>query len=329
MNIDLHGHFVPDTMFEYVRKHGDKIGKELVTKDGQDYVFHRSGNMCVKITRGYYDYDAKMADMEKMGIDKSVLSISPLYLNYEVKKEYALDTCMIANDWVAERVCTYPESFGGMAAVPMQDADMALKELERAHTELGLHALCIAPMILDKMLDEEEFFPIYEYCANNGILIYMHPNFPDPEVLTSFSKYYTVNLIALMTQTCVALTRLIFGGVLEKYPALKVLASHAGGHFPYQLGRLIHGYEVREEPKINGARSPEKYLKNVYFDTITHWTPALQFLVDAFGADQVVIGTDYPYDMGDFRPFQNVDALRISQSDREKICHKNAELLGF
>ena len=125
-------------------------------------------------------------------------------------------------------------------------------------------------------------------------------------------------------QTNLGLHTLILGGVFEKYPKLKVFASHGGGYFPYQLGRLRHGYEVRTEPHKNISRSPETYVGNIYFDTITHWGAALQFLVDTFGSDHVMIGTDYPFDMGDYHPVEHLGEIRLTESQRQNIFWDNA-----
>lgn len=117
---------------------------------------------------------------------------------------------------------------------------------------------------------------------------------------------------------------MIFGGVFQRFPNLRVLASHGGGYFPYQFGRLIHGYTVRPEPRVRDIKGPQHYLKNIYFDTITHWGPALQFLVDTFGADHVVLGTDYPFDMGDLSPLDRVEGIRLSEKALTAICSENA-----
>lgn len=321
MRIDTHNHFLPDVVIEYIRHHGARLNSELVIKDGRTFVLDHAGSS-FPVFHEYYDYKAKVADLDKMGIDMAVLSVVPNTYYYWADVSAALDIARISNDWVSDLCSQHPDRFRGMANVPMQDPVLALKELQRAHEDLKLNALGIAPVINDQQLDEKCFFPIYEYCAENSILLHLHPCFS--KCKSELQKYYNTNLVGNVYQTNLGLNHLIFGGVFERFPKLKVFASHGGGYFPYQMGRLRHGYEVRSEPHENISKSPELYAGNIYFDTITHWPAALQFLVDQFGSDHVMIGTDYPFDMGDYHPVDHVRALRLTAQERENIYSKNA-----
>ena len=327
MKIDAHNHFLPDTVIEYIRKHGDRFNSEIFRKKDQEFILDKAGTM-FPIYKEYYDYDTKVADLDRMGIDLAVLSVVPNTYYYWIPAEAALELAVMSNDWVADFSKKHPDRFRGMASVPMQDPKMALKELVRAHEVLGLNALATAPMIDKTHLDEKSLFPIYEYCEANHILVYLHPCFA--REMEELKKYYNTNFVGNVYQTNLGINHLIFGGVFEKFPGLKVFASHGGGYFPYQMGRLRHGYSVRQEPHENINRSPEQYVGNVYFDTITHWTEALQFLVDQFGADHVMMGTDYPFDMGDYQPVEHTASLRLTEAQRKKIYFENAvELFGL
>ncbi|MBR3640998.1 MAG: amidohydrolase [Oscillibacter sp.] len=324
MKIDAHSHFIPDTLLEMIRKDGAFCNTEIIDVDGKPFIRHFEGFQ-YPMFEGFYKPEVKLADMAKMGLDHTVLSVSPGTFYYWIDAGAALETSKICNDWVSDLSKKDPAHFSGMATIPMQDIPAALKELERAHEKLGLNALEIAPVINEKNLDEKEFFPIYEYCAANGILIALHPYYIG--VKPQFARYYNTNLIANVLETNMGINSLIFGGAFEQFPALRVLAAHGGGYFPYQLGRLVHGYEVRNEAKVNIPKAPDQYLDNLYYDTITHWLPPLQFLADTFGADHVVIGTDYPYDMGDYQPVEHVKALRLTDAERELIFGGNVEKL--
>ncbi len=329
MKIDVHHHFLPDTLMEHFRKHGDKFNIQIIERDGVEYINHKEGIVHPNF-KGYSDYDEITKDLDKIGVDKAILSIAPSCFFYWIDKNDALTSSKICNDWICDFAKKHPDRIGAMATAPMQDVPMALKELQRAHEELGINALEITPIIEGDTLDEEKFFPVYEYCESNHILICLHPSITSEKELYHLKKYYNTNLVGNIYHTNLGINHLIFGGVFEKYPELKVLTSHAGGYFPYQLGRLMHGYQVRGEPKVAIKKSPEHYLDNIYFDTITHWVPALQFLVDNYGANHVMIGTDYPYDMGDYEPVQKVDALKITEDQRQQIYHTNAEkILGL
>lgn len=327
MKIDAHSHFFPPTLAEYIKKHSDKVNTEIVLKDGKEFVKHKEGAM-YPLFEGFYSREKKLEDMERMGIDHSVLSVNPGCFYYWIDAGTAYETSRICNDWVAEFAAEDPRHFSGMATIPLQDIELSLKELKRAHEELGLNGLEIGPVINGRNIDGKEFFPIYKYCEKNNILISLHPYYiGDKE---NYTKYYNTNLVANVLETNMGINSLIFGGAIENYPGLKILCAHGGGFFPYQLGRLMHGYKVRKEPKENISKSPEHYLDSIYYDTITFWAPALEFLVNNFGADHVVIGTDYPYDMGDDKPVEHVNELRIDAYGRKQIYADNMkQLLGI
>jgi aminocarboxymuconate-semialdehyde decarboxylase len=323
MVIDIHNHFIPNALFDYVREHGDSLHAQIIDLNGKEYIRHEAGFQH-PILKEYFDYQAKTEDMDRMGIDKAVLSLSPSVFFYYADIEFTITTSQLCNNWLADFISKYGQRFDGMATLPMQDEKEALRELIRAHETLGFNAIEIAPVIINKQLDEEVFFPIYEYCANQQILIFLHPYFPGYPKKPEYARYYNSNLMGNVNETNIGINHMIFGGVFEQFPSLKVLTAHGGGYFPYQAGRIVHGYEVRKEPKIRISKSPESYFGNVFFDTITHWTASLQFLSDNFGAGQIMLGTDYPYDMGDENPVETVGKLRITEKERQKVLYGNA-----
>ena len=320
MNVDIHSHYFPNELLDFVQEHSNEMNA-IVTSEGEVRRLTYRGGMSFLITPEFFDLDIRIRDMDLAGIGRSVLSIAPVVFSYEVNPQICLELCQFCNNWVAEFVKRQPDRFDCMAMVPMQDINLAMEEMRRAHQNLGINAVEIAPVINGAMLDNPQFFPFYQYCQEHGILIYLHPSQTDRR--PPYDKYHAMNLIGYVQETNWALVRMIFGGVFQKFPKLKVLTSHGGGHFPYQLGRLVHGHQVRPEAKANISVSPAEYLKNIYYDTITHWTPALQFLVDNFGADHVLMGTDYPYDMADSTPVLSIEALRLTTEQRDKIRSGN------
>lgn len=320
MTVDVHTHYVPDILIDYLREYGAELGIRIEETDGVSCISYGSGGR-YPVTKEFYDLSTRLRDMDAARIDRAVLSVSPVYFFYDIDKNRAEEICRLCNDWVYGFSRKCPERLACMAAVPMQDVGKAIAELERAHQKLGMNAVEIAPVINGKMMDDEEFFPFYEYCEKNGILLYLHPARTDSQ--PPYDRYHCLNLIGYVEETNWALVRMIFGGVFEKYPELKVLTSHGGGNFPYQFGRLLHGCEVRPEARVNVRRPLQDYLKNIYFDSITHWTPSLQFLADTFGADHVLMGTDYPYDMADSHPVESVDRLRLSEEEKQFIKSQN------
>lgn len=323
MNIDMHHHFLPDTLVSYIDTH-QKETQAKVIRTADNVMIRFDQGWQVPVYPGQYDPVVREKDLGEMRLDAAALSVAPICFFYWLDRNVAMETSRLCNDWVASMARSNDHIYP-MATLPMQDIPMALEELKRAHELLGINALEIAPIIEGVELDDERFEPLYQYCEAHGILIYLHPQVM--ELRPEYRRYYNGNFIGNVLETCIGLNHLLFGGVFERHPELRVLASHGGGYFPYQFGRLMHGYSVRPEPKVSLKQSPEHYLKNIYFDTITHWVPSLQFLVDAFGADHVVIGTDYPFDMGDLHPMNKVDELRLTQEEREAICFRNAQKL--
>ena len=325
MNIDIHHHCVPDTLLDYIRKNQRTTHKEFKIIDGKECLIYTDTQFVQPLYPMYYDYDARIDWMSKANLDMVVLAISPAHFNYELELEVARDTSTIINDWIGKQQEKYPRKIRGMMTLPLQNPAAALSELKRAHMRYKLRGLEIASSVLGKNLDDEAFFPIFDYCAKHKITVCLHPFFS--EIDPCFSRYYTTNLVRFMLQTTLGLSSLILGGVLECFPDLNVLAYHGGGYFPYQFGRLVHGYKVRKEVREKITRPPSSFLPQLYFDTITHATAPLQFLVDGYGADHVLIGTDAPYDMGDEQPMESVGKLKLTDKQHKQICQDNAKWL--
>ena len=328
MKIDAHHHFIPEAIIELMKKDGKKINTEIIIKDGKEFVSHTEG-FIYPLLKGFYDYDAKMEYLEGAGFDGAVLSVPPVLFYYWLPADVATYTSELCNDGIADFVKKYPGKFWPMATVPMQDVDAAVKELERAHLKLGMNAVQIAPIIQGEYLDDPKFEKFYEVAEKYNMLICLHPYYVG--AAPPYDKYYEINSIINPFTTTMGINRLIHGGMVEKYPKLKILTVHGAGYYPYQLGRFMHTYKVRPEPKEKISQSPEYYfMRNFYFDTVTHWEPSLKFLIEAFGADRVVTGTDYPFDMADLTPISKVEKLPFDSTEKKKIYSGNIlELLGF
>jgi aminocarboxymuconate-semialdehyde decarboxylase len=240
-----------------------------------------------------------------------------------VEDDLAGELARFQNDKLAEIVQKYPDRFAAMATLPLQVPEEALKELNRGAKELGLRGVEIGSHVAKRELDDEAFFPIYEALQDLDLPIFIHPH--HVAGLDRLLEYYLNNLIGNPLDTTIAAANLIFGGVLEKYPRLKIILAHAGGQLPYIIGRMEHGYQVRPECKDKVRQSPMAFFKNFYFDIITHNPDALRYLIRIAGSDHVLLGSDYPYDMGDPNPVQTVSELSgIKAGDRQKILRENA-----
>jgi len=269
------------------------------------------------------DPQKKIRDMDEKGIGLYVLSSTPFAFFYEVEDDLAVELARFQNDQLSEMVKKYPDRFAAMATLPLQVPDEALKELERAVKKLGLRGVEVGSHVGKRELGDEAFWPIYKALEEMNVPIFIHPH--HVAGLDRLEDFYLSNLIGNPLDTTIAAANLIFNGVFEKYPGLKIILAHAGGQLPYIIGRWEHGYEVRPEPKEKVHQPPRVFLKNFYFDTITHNPDALRYLIAFAGSDHVLLGSDYPYDMGDSNPVQTVSKLSgIKAGDRRKIMRDNA-----
>lgn len=322
MLIDVHSHFIPPEGLEYLLSKPEVFGTTTTELHGMPFLRFASGGVH-PLTPGFTDIDRRLADMDRQGVDVQVLSVSPAMFYYEADAEYSDQLARICNDYAYKITQQYPDRFRAMADVAMQDMDLALKELRRVHEEYHMNAVETAAILPGIMPDDDYMMPFYEYCEKESVTIFLHPTFTGTE--PPYDRYYNMNLIGYVQETNWALNRLIFGGVFERFPDLRILACHGGGLFPYQFGRLVHGWQVRPETKVSCPKSPENYLGNIYYDSVTHSTKSLRFLIEGFGADRVLTGTDYPYDMADDDPAQTLRSLELDPDTAAMIAHKTAE----
>lgn len=269
----------------------------------------------------------RIADMDRMGVDIQVLSPSPFQYYYWTDGELGLRLARMQNDHIAQVVRSYPERFAGIGTVPLQDPARAALELNRIVGDLGLGGVEISSNVNGKDLDAPEFEPFFAEAERLGALLFMHPlGFSHGERLR---EYFLNNTLAQPLESTVAVSRLIFSGVLERHAGLKLCIAHGGGFLPYYSGRFDRAYQVRAEcQKI--PQPPTHYLRRLYFDTVIFTPETLADLARFAGADHILLGTDYPFDMGESDPVGLVAKVRpLSKAAREAICGGNAlKLLG-
>jgi aminocarboxymuconate-semialdehyde decarboxylase len=327
--IDLHAHILLKGAFDRVRNKYPRLVPTIELEPGdkcaiimQDPRFLPAKESA---PRTIFDVEKRIADMRRMNIHVQALSVIPSLLYYTVEPDVGLALAKAQNDALANIVETYPDSFVGLANVPLQDARMAADELERAVLELGLKGTQIGSNINGLNLDDPSLEPFYAKAEHLNALIAVHPhNISARERLT---QYALVNFIGIPLETTIAIASIIFGGVLERHPTLKFFFVHGGGYVPYQRGRWEHGFQRRDEPKKNISKPPSQYLRVLTFDTVTHYAPALKYLISTIGSDHVALGSDYPFDMADHDPVKTITTLNLSKEDEEKILGGNARRL--
>jgi len=327
MRIDLHSHFIPRDCFDLTdaagHDHGPSIGRDASGRE----VLIDNGKSYGPIVKQICDPKRRLQDMDSIGLDMQAISISPTSISYEIDAEQGLRFCQLQNNGIAEVVKAYPDRFIGMATVPMQDVDKAICELERAVDELGLVAVEITSNINGKNLDETDLWPFYEKAQGLDIPIYVHPSL-NIAGADRLKRYWLTNLIGAPLETSIAITSIIFGGILQQFPRLKFLFSHAGGCAPFIIGRWEHGYKSIPECKTT-PQSPLEYFRLLYFDTISHCGTALEYLIKTVGAEKIVLGSDYPFAMGDASCISSVlDNDELSSRSKEIILeHSGTKLL--
>jgi aminocarboxymuconate-semialdehyde decarboxylase len=326
MNIDVHSHFVAEECFNKLSERTD--GRNIVRGSSGRESGSWNIQLFERIKDRLSDIPTRIRDMDRARVDVQILSPSPIMLYYWADIETGITLSRLQNERISEVCRRYPSRFIGIGTVPLQDVDEATRELERVSKELDLRGVIVSSNVNGKDLDDPPFFPFFEKAESLDLLILVHPH--DTAAAERMQRFYLTNLIGNPLDTTIAATRFIFSGLLEKLPALKVCFAHGGGHLPYIMGRIHHGYVVRPECKDEIQRSPWEYFKRLYFDTITHYTPALEYLVRTAGSDHVLMGSDYPYDMGDEDPVGFVQNLSVPEDDKRKILGGNLRrLLGM
>jgi aminocarboxymuconate-semialdehyde decarboxylase len=319
MKIDIHSHIEIAECFDRVsRGQGRASAHHLSTESAAI-----NERMYAGIRAQLRDPGKKIADMEKFGVDRAILSPAPFAFLYNLDKNLAGEIAHLQNDRIAALVQEYPAKFGGLAALPLQDVDASVAELDHAIRDLHLHGVEIGSNVCGRYLGHPDFSPIFEKAQALDVPIFIHPhNVAGSERM---GDYYFINLIGNPLETTLNAAHLIFSGTLDRFPAIQIVLAHAGGQLPYISGRLEQGFKVRPECQRKIQRSPIDYMKRFYFDTIAHSPEVLRFLISAVGADQVLMGTDYPFDMADPNPLRTIDAVPgLTPEERKKIFGGNA-----
>jgi len=271
-----------------------------------------------------YQPESRITEMDDTGVTIQVLSTIPVLFNYWAKPADGLETSRFFNDHIAETVSKNPERFIGIGTVPMQDVDLAVKEMERCVTELKMPGLEIGSNINGKNLSEKEFFPLYEEAEKLGCALFIHPWEMMGE--TQMEKYWLPWLVGMPAETSRAICSMIFGGVLEKFPNLRIAFAHGGGAFPYTLGRIEHGYKVRPDlTAVDNPINPKNYIGKFWVDSLVHDKASFRYLLDMFGENKICMGSDYPFPLGEHKPGKMIEKMDLGKKLTQKLMYKNAE----
>lgn len=322
MKIDIHTHIMPEKMPDWTRKFGYGEFIHLEYRNCQacmmkgDKVFRVVEENCFKT-------DVRLKDMDETAVTMQVLSTIPVLFHYWAKPTDALETSRFFNDHIAGTVAQHPKRFLGLGTVPLQDVGLAIKEMERCVKELQLPGLEIGSNINGENLSEKKFFPFYEAAEQLGCALFVHPWEMMGE--KQMEKYWLPWLVGMPAEATRAICSMIFGGVFAAFPNLRVAFAHGGGSFPYTLGRIRHGFDVRPDlVAVDNNISPEKYLGTFWVDSLVHDEKSFQFLLDVTGEDKICLGSDYPFPLGENIPGQLIEKMTLREEIKKKVLFKNA-----
>ncbi|RAI32669.1 amidohydrolase family protein [Rhodoplanes serenus] len=270
----------------------------------------------------------RLADLDAMGLDLQVIMCPPPQCYYTVPLDIAAPASRMVNEGLSEYAAQTPDRYAVLGTVPLQDGDEAAKELEHAMTRLGHKGVQILTNVAGRELSDPAFAPFWAKAEALGAVVLLHPNgFTEGQRLT---RHYFNNVVGNPFETTLALHYLIFDGVLERHPNLKIVAVHGGGYLAAYSGRIDHAWGARADAHGTLPHPPTSYLKRIYVDTVVFTSHQLRALVEVFGPDHVVLGTDYPYDMAEYEPIEHVVSSGLDADTVGKICGGTARrLLGI
>ena len=317
--VDLHTHVLPKTWPNLAERYGYE-GFIHLEHHEPERAKMMLGCTCFRIIEdNCWSAERRIEECDRHGVDVQVLSTVPVMFSYWARPEDTLDLSRILNDHIAEMVRAYPRRFMGLGTLPMQDARLAVPELERCVNELGLRGIQIGSHVNGWNLDRPELFPVFEAAADLGAAVFVHPW----EMLGAerMNKYWLKWLVGMPAETTLAVCSVIFGGVLERLPNLRIGFAHGGGSFPFTLGRIGHGFSVRPDLcATDNPVHPSAYVDRLYFDSLVHDAAALRFLMELSSVERIALGTDYPFPLGELAPGELIESLDdVSQADKQRL----------
>jgi aminocarboxymuconate-semialdehyde decarboxylase len=320
--IDIHTHIIPENLPKFKEKfgYGGFISldhhKPCCAKMMVDDKFFR------EIEDNCWSPETRIKECDHHHINVQVLSTIPVMFSYWAKPQDALEVSMFLNDHIATIVHAYPKRFIGLGTIPLQAPELAIKELERC-MKIGLRGVQIGSHVNDWNLNAPELFPVFEAAQELGASIFVHPW--DMMAKEKMSKYWLPWLVGMPAETSLAICSMIFGGVFERLPKLKVAFAHGGGAFPSSVGRIEHGFNVRPDlVAVDNNINPREYLDKFYLDTLVHDPLMLDFLMNLMGPNQLALGTDYPFPLGELQPGKLIDSMPYDDKIKERLLNGSA-----
>jgi aminocarboxymuconate-semialdehyde decarboxylase len=322
LSIDIHTHILPEHIPDFKSKFGyggfihldhHKTGCARMMMD--DRFFREVGCNC-------WDPKARMDECDEQGVHVQVLSTVPVMFAYWAQAHHTHTLSKFLNDHIAGIIEKHPKRFVGLGTLPIQAPDLAIEELTRCK-KIGLKGIQIGSHINDWNLNAPELFPIFQACEELDMPIFVHPW--DMMGQDKMSRYWLPWLVGMPAETSLAICSMIFGGVFERLPKLRVAFAHGGGSFPATIGRVQHGFDVRPDLcAIDNNRPPSDYIGRFWLDSLVHAPEVMDLIVNLVGADRVALGTDYPFPLGELQPGKLIKSMNYPLEKTSQLLHGSA-----
>ena len=323
--IDVHHHYVPNVLLKEAKRHGKTLGVELTEANGQKALSF-AGSPKFFLQRDLSAIDERLKMMQESKLDIAALEAHTATLGYRLTGEQGESWCRLYNEGIKELIMRYPDRFVGMASVPLQDAARAAKVLEHAIRDLKLSGGYIGTNVNETYYNSSDFDPFWAKAQELDALIVMHPE--DIAGSEKMGSYGLRLICGNPADSALSLGFMTYSGVFDRFPNLKICVLHGGGFFPYHLGRFDQGWAVRSGPRAPQAKAkPSAYLKNLYFDNMVYRVDALEYLRKLAGADHIMVGTDYPFLLGDWNAVEKIEALECADPEKQLMLEGNARRL--
>ncbi len=320
--IDIHTHILPPEIPSFLSRFGYGGFIEMRSCEacgaGERDLYFDDGRFFRRIQANAYEPDQRIQEMSESHVSLQVLSTVPVMFNYHIPGHHGGEVARLLNDHIAEVVRLHPKKFLGLGTVPLQDPERAAAEVLRCIKQLGLHGIQIGSHVNDWNLSARELDPFYESCEESGAALFVHPW--DMMGQSRMTKYWLPWLVGMPAEGSLAICSMIFGGVFDRFPKLRVAFAHGGGSFAFTLGRIQHGFEVRPDLcAVDTSTPPQDFLGKFWVDALVHDAESLKFLVNRFGADRVCLGSDYPFPLGEARPGKLIESMNWEPSERSLL----------
>ena len=324
MKIDIHTHILPPKWPDLRERFGYGGWARLEQVDPCSARMMIDDKGFREIRHNCWDPRVRIEECERHRVDMQVLSTVPVMFNYWAKPQHALELSRILNDHIAGVCRDFPDRFVGLGTVPMQAPDLAIKELERCSRELNLAGIEIGTHVNEWDMCEPEIFAVLEAAAALDAAVFVHPW--DMLGKDRMGKYWLPWLVGMPAETALAICCIIFGGVLERLPNLRICFAHGGGSFPFTLGRIAHGYDVRPDLcAVHNPRNPREYVGKFYLDSLVHDGDALLYLINLVGENRIAMGSDYPFPLGEDVPGALIESMdQLSATTKTRLLSGTA-----